>query len=139
MREKNIAVLMSLHELDLAERISDKIVCIDNGRVGRVGTPEEIFSGGCISSLYGIPGECFCESSGCAELERPSGIPRVFVISGGGKSAGVFRRLQRQGIPFAAGIIPEISRSPARWQRRCCPVRRSPVFRSHRTCAAGSW
>ena len=107
VREKNIAVLMSLHELDLAERISDKIVCIDNGRVGRVGTPEEIFSGGYISSLYGIPGECFCESSGCAELERPAGIPRVFVISGGGKSAGVFRRLQRQGIPFAAGIIPE--------------------------------
>lgn len=93
---------MSLHELDLAERISDKIVCIDNGRVGRVGTPEEIFSGGCISSLYGIPGECFCESSGCAELERPSGIPRVFVISGG-----------RENPPgYSAGSNGRGSRSP---------------------------
>lgn len=106
VRGKNIAVLMSLHELDLAERVSDRIVCIDGGKVGRIGTPEEIFSGGYISGLYGIDRECFCESSGCAELEKPSGEPRVFVISGGGSSSGVFRRLQREGVPFAAGIIP---------------------------------
>lgn len=107
VREKNIAVLMSLHELDLAERVSDKIVCIDGGKVGLVGTPEDIFLDGYISRLYGIPVECFCESSGCAELEKPSGAPVVFVISGGGHSGGVFRRLQRQGIPFAAGILSE--------------------------------
>ena len=107
VREKNIAVLMSLHELDLAERVSDKIVCIDGGKVGRVGSPEEIFSGGYISSLYGIDEACFCESSGCAELEKPSGEPQVFVIAGGGDCSGVFRRLQRAGTPFAAGIIPE--------------------------------
>lgn len=97
---------MSLHELDLALRVSDKIVCIDGGKVGRVGTPEEIFSGGYISALYGISEVCFCESSGCAELEKPAGAPEVFVISGGGNSGGVFRRLQRAGTPFAAGIIP---------------------------------
>ena len=106
VREKNTAVLMSLHELDLALRVSDKIVCIDGGNVGRVGTPEEIFSGGYISALYGISEVCFCESSGCAELEKPTGAPEVFVISGGGNSGGVFRRLQRAGTPFAAGIIP---------------------------------
>ena len=106
VREKNTAVLMSLHELDLALRVSDKIVCIDGGKVGRVGTPEEIFSGGYISALYGISEVCFCESSGCAELEKPVGAPEVFVISGGGNSGGVFRRLQRAGTPFAAGIIP---------------------------------
>ena len=106
VREKNTAVLMSLHELDLALRVSDKIVCIDGGKVGRVGTPEEIFSGGYISALYGISEVCFCESSGCAELEKPAGAPEVFVISGGGNSGGVFRRLQRAGTPFAAGIIP---------------------------------
>ena len=107
VREKNIAVLMSLHELDLAERVSDKIVCIDGEKVGRVGTPEEIFSGGYISELYGINAESFCESSGCAELERPSGKPDVFVISGGGNASGVFRRLQRRGVPFVTGFIPE--------------------------------
>lgn len=107
VREKNTAVLMSLHELDLAERVSDKIVCIDGGKVGRVGAPGEIFSGGYISRLYGIDEHSFSEINGCAELERPSGTPKVFVVSGGGKSSGIFRGLQRLGIPFAAGIIPE--------------------------------
>ena len=81
-------------------------MCIDGGKVGRVGTPEEIFSSGYISALYGISEVCFCESSGCAELEKPAGAPEVFVISGGGNSGGVFRRLQRAWTPFAAGIIP---------------------------------
>lgn len=107
VREKNIAVLMSLHELDLAERVSDMIICIDSGKVGKIGTPDEIFSGGYISGLYGIERSEFCESSGCAELERPRGEPKVFVISGGGRSGGIFRRLQRAGTPFSAGIIPE--------------------------------
>ena len=107
VREKNIAVLMSLHELELAERVSDKIICVDGGKIGLVGTPEEIFSAGYISRLYGINEESFSEANGCAELEKPAGAPEVFVISGGGKSSGTFRRLQRMGIPFAAGIIPE--------------------------------
>gem|GEM_PF-4274421 len=46
VREKKVAVLMSLHELDLAQKISDHIICVkgDNS-IGRFGTPEEIFSG----------------------------------------------------------------------------------------------
>lgn len=31
-REKNLTVIMSLHELELAERVSDKILCI-NGAI----------------------------------------------------------------------------------------------------------
>ena len=93
VREKNTAVLMSLHELDLALRVSDKIVCIDGGKVGRVGTPEEIFSGGYISALYGISEGCFCESSGCA--------------AGGVRD--IRRREQRRSIPQA----------PAGWDSVC--------------------
>ena len=35
---------------------------------------------------------------------RDRGEPRVFVLTGNGTGTGVFRRLQREGIPFAAGI-----------------------------------
>lgn len=38
-------------------------------------------------------------------MERPTGIPRVFVIGGNGKGIPVYRKLQRAGIPFAAGVI----------------------------------
>ena len=52
VREKKVAVLMSLHELDLAQKISDHIICVkgDNS-IGRFGTPEEIFSGDYIKEL----------------------------------------------------------------------------------------
>ncbi len=43
---------MSLHELDLAGRISDKIACVRGDRVDRFGTPEEIFTEGYIPKLY---------------------------------------------------------------------------------------
>ena len=104
-RERNVAVLMSLHELDLAERISDRILCIHNGKAECIGTPEEIFRDEVIASLYGIESGSFHALYGTAELERPMGDPEVFVIGGGGTGIPVYRRLQRQGRAFAAGVL----------------------------------
>ena len=44
-RERNLAIVMSLHELDLAQKISDTIACVKGDRIDRIGTPEEIFAG----------------------------------------------------------------------------------------------
>ena len=107
VRERNVAVIMSLHELDLAQRISDRVVCVSTRGVECVGTPEEIFTGDRISRLYGIARGSFYPSMGSVELERVTGAPRVFVIGGGGSGIGLYRRLQRRGIPFAAGILQE--------------------------------
>ena len=41
------------------------------------------------------------------ELPRIPGPPKVFVIGGGGSGIPAYRRLRRQGIPFAAGILQE--------------------------------
>lgn len=106
-RTRTLSVIMSLHELDLAERISDKILCVKGDKVDRFGTPEEIFTPGYIPTLYNMTAGSYDELSGHVELERVQGSPRVFVIAGGGSGAPVFRRLQRQGIPFAAGILWE--------------------------------
>ena len=48
VHSKDLAVILSLHELDLAQRYSDRILCVRDGRVDRVGTPEEVFSEGYI-------------------------------------------------------------------------------------------
>ena len=40
-------------------------------------------------------------------MEGTHGHPRVFVIGGNGTGIPVYRRLHRQGIPFAAGILHE--------------------------------
>lgn len=56
-RKKNLAVIMSLHELDLAQKISDTIACVKGDRIDRVGTPEEIFPGTtCSSCTASSPG-----------------------------------------------------------------------------------
>lgn len=106
-RKKNLAVIMSLHELDLAQKISDTIACVKGDRIDRVGTPEEIFSGDYVQQLYGVKSRQFDPQTGQAFLERPEGAPELFVIGGGGTGLAVYNRLQRQNIPFAAGILQE--------------------------------
>ena len=63
VREKNLAVLMSLHELDLAARVSDTVVCVAGDRIDKIGAPEEIFTREYIAKLYHMePGKydaCF--------------------------------------------------------------------------------
>ena len=43
---------MSLHELDLAARVSDTVVCVAGDRIDKVGAPEEIFTREYIAKLY---------------------------------------------------------------------------------------
>ena len=83
------------------------LVSIRNNKADRIGTPEEIFSGDYISNLYGITSGTFEPIFGTVEALRIKGKPQVFVIGGGGSGIPVYRSLQRQRIPFAAGIIHE--------------------------------
>lgn len=107
VREKNIAVIMSMHELDFAQRISDYVVCINNNKIDRCGVPDEIFNTDYITKLYNLKPENYNEYYGCVELEAIKGNFEVFVIAGGGKGINTFRKLQRMNIPFATGIIHE--------------------------------
>lgn len=106
-KERQIAVIQSLHELDLAQKFSDQIVCIHGGRAERTGTPEEIFAGDYISSLYEIQNGIYDARFGAAEPSAVSGVPEIFVIGGGGAGIPVYRKLHRMGIPFAAGVLHE--------------------------------
>lgn len=106
-REKKIAILMSLHELDLAQRVSDYVVCIRGDQVDRCGTPAQIFREDYIPHLYQMSVGSFNPYYGSVELSGNGGNPDVFVIAGNGSGCQEFRRLQRAGIPFAAGILYE--------------------------------
>lgn len=106
-KKKGLTVIMSLHELELAERVSDKILCIDGKCVDRFGKPEEVFEQGYISKLFSIASGSFDEENGSMELEPAKGEAKVFVIAGGGTGRNVYRRLQRQGIPFITGVLPQ--------------------------------
>lgn len=102
-----LAVVMSMHELELAQRFADTLLCIRDGRVDRMGSPEEIFSGGYLEQLFSIDHGSYDTFAGTAEAPRIEGAPRVFVIGGGGSGIPLYRKLRRLGIPFAAGVLPE--------------------------------
>lgn len=105
--KKNVAVIMSLHELDLAQKVSDVVVCVYGDKVDRIGEPGEIFRQDYIEKVYAVTRGSFDANFGTVELEAVKGEPKVFVIGGGGSGIAVYRELQRRGIPFAAGILQE--------------------------------
>ena len=94
-RSGKLTVIMSLHELDLAERISDRIACIRKDRIDRFGTPEEIFVPGYIPQLYDMTSGSYDERTGNIELEPAKGRPQIFVLAGNGTGTCIYRRLQR--------------------------------------------
>lgn len=103
--ENEVAVIMSLHELDLAQKISDMVICVNGEYIEKYGTPEEIFTSDYIRHLYGITKGSYNSEFGCIEMEPFHGKPEVFVIAGNGSGIPVYRRLQRKSIPFATGVI----------------------------------
>lgn len=106
-KERGIAVIQSLHELDLAQRFSDLVLCVQDGKAQKIGSPEEIFCGDYISDLYRIQNGRYDTLYGTPEPAAFQGQPQIFVIGGGGTAIPVCRKLYRSGIPFAAGVIHE--------------------------------
>ena len=51
-KEKNIAVLMSIHELEFVPAVADKVVAVSDGKVFKIGTPDEILTGENLATLY---------------------------------------------------------------------------------------
>ena len=72
--------------------------------------PEEIFTAANMEALFGIRAESYQAEYGSVELTPVSGVPEVFVIGGNGTGIPVYRQLQKEGIPFAAGILWENDR-----------------------------
>ena len=106
-REKGITVVMSLHEIDLATKISDYLICVKGDAIDRFGPPEEIFAPETIDRLYGIRHGSYNLLFGSVELTRPAGPPEVFVTAGAGYGIPCYRALQKHQIPFATGILFE--------------------------------
>lgn len=106
-KSRNVAVIMSIHELELAQKSADKVICVKDGRVFRAGAPEDIFTRETIGELYDLQHGTFNERFGSVEIGRPHGDAHTFVIAGAGTGSAVFRQLIRQGKAFYAGVLHE--------------------------------
>ncbi len=160
-RDKKMAVIMSLHELDLAQKVSDTIACVRGDRIDRIGTPEKIFAGNYVQELYGVADQSFDPVTGqiflctgyqntrdfkdsdienCSSKDFCSGsqVPdpvssQIFVIGGAGSCIPVYNRLWRENIPFAAGSCRKMMWSTKRlWHLRQKLCRKRHFIRSDR-------
>lgn len=103
---KGTSIIMSVHEIDLALKISDKILCVANNSCS-IKTPEELYSNDELKKLYSLNENKFDSYLGISELKAPLGGPKVFVFSDSGRGISFYRRLAKKNIPFAAGILFE--------------------------------
>ncbi len=69
-REQGITVVMSLHEIDLAMKISDRIICVKGEEIFACGKPSEILDDETVRKLYDLDAELgrFNTRTGSLEL-----------------------------------------------------------------------
>lgn len=55
VRDKDITVLISMHEVELVKRVADKVICISGeGRIDAVGDPEKLINPDYLEELFGM-------------------------------------------------------------------------------------
>ena len=83
-REQGITVVMSLHEIDLAMKISDRIICVRGEEIFACGKPSEILDDETVRKLYDLDPALgrfdakngsldlfFAEKESCVNADRP--------------------------------------------------------------------
>ena len=71
-RDKKMAVILSLHELELAQKVSDKVVCVSAAGVSDVMTPEKAFARENICKIYALTDEQYAFLYGEEKRRRKS-------------------------------------------------------------------
>lgn len=106
--QNNITVFASMHEIEIAYRISDKIVVLDNGVTTVCGSTEKIFENGLIDSVYKNQNSTWNKTFGTLEIKPPQKEPLIHVVAGFGTGIPIFRHLAKKGIPFSTGVLDKI-------------------------------
>lgn len=70
VKEKGIAAIMSIHDLNLASRFSDKMIFLCKGRIHAVGRPEEVLAPDNVRLVYGVE----------TVINKDSGKPHIIPI-----------------------------------------------------------
>ncbi len=73
-QENSLAVIIALHDLNLASQYCDRLVLLNNGRVHSSGTPGEVINPQNIKAVYGV--------EGCVYAHPVNGLPTVLLEAG---------------------------------------------------------
>lgn len=102
--ERNIACIMSLHDIDMALKFCHRVILVKEGKVVSCGIPEDTVPKGAVDRLYGIEKGSYSELLGSTEISGTKGRD-VFAVCGNGSGINVFRVLSREGFSVCGGIV----------------------------------
>ncbi|MBL0714957.1 MAG: ABC transporter ATP-binding protein [Desulfosarcina sp.] len=104
-RTRGVTVVASLHEVDVAAKVADRVALVNDGGLSDWGTPETVLTGPSVANLYAFNGICYDRRLGSIELQGRGCRGRVFVVAGMGSGALVYRMLAKQGFTIATGVV----------------------------------
>ncbi|MEM3885324.1 MAG: ABC transporter ATP-binding protein, partial [Nitrososphaerota archaeon] len=55
LRSRGLIIIMAIHDLTQAYRVSDKILLLNRGRVFAAGKPDDVFNPENLFKVYGVP------------------------------------------------------------------------------------
>jgi len=106
-RTRGLAVLASLHDVDIAAKVSDRVFLVKGGRMVADGLPEKVLTSRAVSDLYDFDAADFSRDLGGIELRGDGACGRAFVTAGFGSGAAIFRLLSKRGMAISTGILSE--------------------------------
>lgn len=106
-RHQGITVVASLHDVDVAAKISDRVAFIKNSGMMAWGSPESILTAGSVAELYDFDQAVFDSALGGLEIRGSVTAGRVFVVGGMGSAAAVYRMLTKKGFAIATGVLQQ--------------------------------
>lgn len=104
--EKNITVILSLHDIDLAIKGCKTVLLIKDNEVIAQGSPEDVIKDGSIDKLYDVSGAVYNELLGAIEIEGNNGND-IFIVAGNGTGINLYRALSRERYGITTGVLHE--------------------------------
>ncbi len=102
---QGITVVASLHDVDVAAKVSDRVVLIKDGGMSAWGIPETVLTGKAVSDLYDFRDAQFSSHLGSIEFRGNGYRGRAFVVAGMGSGATIYRMLAKRGFSICTGVL----------------------------------
>lgn len=113
------AVVIAMHDLNLAARFADRVAVLAHGRLRADGEPSGVLSPDLLAEVWGVEAELRRDArSGLPYLlprlptrtgpreQRPNPQFRVHVVAGGGSGGDLLRAVLDRGWRASAGVLP---------------------------------
>lgn len=112
--EKELAIVLVIHDINLASRYSDRILLMKDGKIVSQGRPEAVITPENIENTYGMrvavetnryTGNVTVTPIEIKRRLKGSEKRRIHIIGGGGTSLELMHRLNQEGHELSLGVI----------------------------------